>query len=292
MPRKLTPEAARALLDKRKSRDPLEHYVPIPTFQECSKEKARFICIQAPNQVGKSIYLAFIAASLLRGRHPHLPYFGASKGLLVIPSRAQAAEIYGVRLLKKSELAGPMQDYPFLPKHDIDRIDWAVSPVGRYPGKITMRDGSTMMVVLSGDPNSWKRLEGMTFDWVIRDEVAGSENMGNELVPRLVASHSRTLSGQQPWGGRMWWAATETKFNEEWNDFKTRCKSSVEDHAIYNPKPEEARAYVSMEARQAMSTTMSASAYKIRGTGEMDAGDLVQIYGKQWDDKRHMLPVG
>ena len=291
MPRKLTPEAARALLDKRKSRDPLEHYVPIPTFQECSKEKARFICIQAPNQVGKSIYLAFIAASLLRGRHPHLPYFGASKGLLVIPSRAQAAEIYGVRLLKKSELAGPMQDYPFLPKHDIDRIDWAVSPVGRYPGKITMRDGSTMMVVLSGDPNSWKRLEGMTFDWVIRDEVAGSENMGNELVPRLVASHSRTLSGQQPWGGRMWWAATETKFNEEWNDFKTRCKSSVEDHAIYNPKPEEARAYVSMEARQAMSTTMSASAYKIRGTGEMDAGDLVQIYGKQWDDKRHMLPA-
>jgi hypothetical protein len=291
MPRKLTPEAARALLDRRKARDPLEHYVPIPTFQECSKEKARFICIQAPNQVGKSIYLTFIAASLLRGKHPYLPYFGPSKGLLVIPSRAQAAEIYGVRLLKKSELAGSMKEFPFLPKHDIARVDWAVSPVGRYPGKITMRDGSTLMVVLSGDPNSWKRLEGMTFDWVIRDEVAGSENMGNELVPRLVASHSRMLSGEQPWGGRMWWAATETKFNEEWNDYKTRCKSNVEDHAVYNPKPEEAHSYVSMEARQAMSTTMSASAYKIRGTGELDAGDLVQIYGKQWDDKRHMLPV-
>ena len=88
MPRKLTPEVARALLDKRKSRDPLEHYVPIPTFQECSKEKARFICIRSANQLGKSSYLTFIAASLLRGRHPHLPYFGASKGLLVIPSRA------------------------------------------------------------------------------------------------------------------------------------------------------------------------------------------------------------
>lgn len=240
---------------------------------------------------GKSSYLTFIAASLLRGRHPHLAYFGASKGLLVIPSRAQAAEIYGTRLLKKSELAGPMRDYPFLPKHDVARIDWAVSPVGRYPGKITMRDGSTLMVVLSGDPNSWKRLEGMTFDWVIRDEVAGSENMGNELVPRLVASHSRTLSGQQPWGGRMWWAATETKFNEEWNDFKTRCKSSVEDHAVYNPQPEEAHGYVSMQAREAMKNSMSKEAYAIRGVGNLDAGDLVQIYGKQWDDKRHMLPA-
>lgn len=289
MAKKLTPDTARALLARRRASDPLEHYQPIVTFQKCSQEKARFVCVRSANQVGKSAYLAWITASLARGRHPYLPYFGPSKGLLVVPSRAQAAVIYGTRLLKKSELAGAMHDYPFIPKHEVSRIDYAVSPVGRYPGLITMRNGSTVMTVLSGDPNSWKRLEGMTFDWVVRDEVAGNENMGNEIIPRLVASHSRALSGQQPWGGRMWWAATETKFNEEWNDFKSRCDTHVEDHAMYKPKPEEANSYVSMEARQAMSTTMSETAYKIRGTGETDAGDLVQIYGQQWNDKRHML---
>lgn len=287
--KKLTPEQAKAILDKRNAEDPLLHYKAAPTFLEAAAAKERFVCIRSPNQTGKTSWMCWVVASLLRGLHPHLKNFGPTKGLLVVPSRAQAAEVYGVRLLKRSELNSDVGKFPWIPAREIKKIDWAYSPVGKYPGKITMRDGSTMMCVLSGDPNSWKRLEGMTFDWVVRDEVAGSENMGTELVPRLVASHSRMLNGQQPWGGRMWWAATETKFNEEWNEFKTRCETHVEDHTVFYPKPVEASAYVSMQAREAMKTTMSASAYAIRGTGELDAGDLVQIYGKQWDDKRHML---
>jgi hypothetical protein len=289
MAKKLTPEQAKALLEKRQAEDPLVHYKMTPTLERVAVAKERNICIMAKNQTGKSAFLCWTSACILRGKHPHLPYFGPTKGLLVVPSRQQASEIYSTRLLKKSELVGEIGKYPFIPKREISRVDWAYSPVGKYPGKITMKNGSTMMVVLSGDPNSWKRLEGMTFDWAIRDEVAGSENMGSELVPRFVASHSRALSGAQPWGALLWWAATETKFNEEWNDFKTRCESHVEDHVSFVLKPEEANAYVSMQAREAMKHSMSATAYAIRGVGDLDAGDLVQIYGKQWDDKRHLL---
>lgn len=286
----LDPEEAAKKLAARQATDPLLHYVPAPTFKKVTEAKERFVAIRSGNQLGKTQYLISIIASLLRGKHKRLTWFGPTKGLLVVPSRAQAAEIYGLRMLEKSELSGDMAKHPWIPKREIKHrgISWAYSPVGRYPGKITMKNGSTLMIVLSGDQNSWKRLEGMTFDWVVRDEVAGSENMGNEIVPRIVAAHSRALSGQQPWGGNMWWAATETKYNEEWSEYKKRCETLVEDHIAFHPQPEEAAAYVSMQAREAMQLSMSADAYAIRGRGDLDAGDLVQIFGKQWDDKRHL----
>jgi hypothetical protein len=234
--------------------------------------------------------MQYIASSVLRGKNKNWAYFGPCKILLVIPKRAQAAEVWGNRLLKASELFGPMGKFPWIPKREIAKVYNSYSPAGPYPGKVVLKNGSELVTILSGDPNSWKGLEGMTFDMVIRDEVAGSENLGDELQPRLLASRTRALAGIQPWGGIMIWSATETKHNEEWLAFKQRCIDGIEDHAYYSPAPEEAEAYISMKAREEMKTTMSSKAYQIRGAGTLDAGDLVRIFVQQWDDKRHILP--
>jgi hypothetical protein len=289
MPRKLTPEQAKAMLEKYRADDPVVQYKSGATFQRATECVARFICIKAVNQIGKTAWLQYTCASLLRGKHPTRKSTGPVHGLLVVPARAQAAEVWGKRLLKACELSGSVGKFPWIPKREIAKVDWAYSPVGKYPGKITLKNGSTLLTILSGDPNSWKRLEGMTFDFVIRDEVAGSENLGDEIQPRLVRSFTKALNGETLWGGIMVWAATETKYNEEWSAFKDRAESGVKDHAVFAPSPDEAAAYVSMEAREAMKVSMSADSYRIRGEGGLDAGDLVLIYQKQWDEKRHVL---
>jgi len=233
--------------------------------------------------------MQYLTASILRNKNESWKHDQPVKILLVIPKRAQAAEVWGARLLKASELFGPMGKFPWIPKREIAKVYNSYSPAGPYPGKIILKNGSELITILSGDPNSWKGLEGMTFDLVVRDEVAGSENLGDELQPRLLASRTRALAGLQPWGGVMIWSATETKHNEEWLAFKQRCIDGHADHAYFKPAPEEAEAYISMKAREEMRGSMSAKSYRIRGTGTLDAGDLVRIFVQQWDDKRHLL---
>lgn len=247
------------------------------------------ICGTLHHNCGKTAWMQYIAASILRGRNPNWGFFEHCKILLIIPSRAQACSIWGNRLLKRSELFGPMYNFPWIPDREIDKVVNAHSNEGAYPGKILMKNSCELTTILSGDPNSWKRLEGNTYDLVIRDEVAGSENMNDELQPRLLASRTRALEGLQPWGGVIIWGGTETKHNTEWLEFKQRCLDNVTDHLYFKPQPEEAAAYISMKAREEMKTTMSAESYRIRGSGTLDAGDLVRIFVKQWDDKRHML---
>lgn len=286
----IDPEKAAKLLKMRQATDPLCHYVMPPTLAQCSASKIRFKCVKAKNQVGKTAFEQYTASAMLRNRHPTYPKLNRpSTGLIIVPSRQQAAEVWGRRLLKASTLKGDMGRHPWIPKREIKQVSNAYSPVGSYPGRIEMKNGNSAMIVLSGDQNSWKRIEGMVIDWIVRDEVAGDENMADELNPRILTSYSRYLDGEQSWGGWMLWAATETKYNSEWEDFKKRCYSGVTDHAIFEPTVQEASAYVSMAAREAMKDSMSAQSYAIRGDGDLDAGDLVQIYGKQWDDKRHLL---
>ena len=289
MPRKLTPEQARKIRDKRDAEDPCLHYTAPVTLQRAGECVARYICIKSVNQLGKTAFLQYITASVLRGKNANWKSFGPCKLLLVIPKRAQAAEVWGNRLLKACELFGPMGKFPWIPKREIAKVYSSYSPAGPYPGKIILKNGSELVTILSGDPNSWKGLEGMTFDMVIRDEVAGNENLGDELQPRLLASRTRTLAGLQPWGGVMLWAATETKHNEEWLTFKQKANDGVAEYAFFNPQPAEADLYVSMQAREEMKATMSEKSYRIRGSGTLDAGDLVRIFVQQWDDKRHML---
>lgn len=247
------------------------------------------ICGALVHNCGKTAWMQYVTASVLRNKSQNWINVRPIRVLLVIPSRAQAADVWGNRLLRACTLFGAVGKYPWIPERDIKKVTNSHSPAGPYPSKIVMKNGNELIVILSGVPNSWKALEGMTFDMVIRDEVAGTENLGDEIQPRLLASRTRTLGGLQPWGGVMLWSATETKYNEEWLAYKQRCLDGVADHVYFKPEPEEAAAYISMAAREEMRKSMSEKSYRIRGAGSLDAGDLVRIFVNQWDDKRHML---
>jgi hypothetical protein len=279
---------AQALLEKRRATDPLEHYKPGPTIAACFASDALYRMLAANNQVGKTTGMQVEACRMLRGKHPFKPWFGPLRILIVVPSRAQAAVVWGQRLLEKCELKGEIGKYPFIPKREIKKCYNAYSPVGPYPGSIHLKNGSSAYIILSGDKNSWKRIEGMTFDYIFRDEADGNENLGDELQLRIVKAQDNP---EKPWAGGILWGFTSTKINDEAEVFAQRCKDGVKTavgrHEYFFIEASENPA-VSMEARGALAEVMSAEAYAIRGVGRGTAADNERIYMRYWDENRHV----
>lgn len=285
---KLSKAEALLLIAKRKAQDPLEHYKPGPTISACFASDALYRMLAANNQVGKTTGVQVEAVRMLRGKHPFKPWFGPVRILIVVPSRAQAAVVWGQRLLEKCELAGEIGSYPWIPKHEVKKVYNAYSPVGPYPGSIHLKNGSSAYIVLSGDKNSWKRIEGMTFDYIFRDEADGNENLGDELQLRILKAQG---SAEKPWAGGILWGFTSTKINDEAEAFTKRCqegvKTAVGRHEYFFIEAHENPA-VSMEAREALRSVMSEEAFKVRGIGRWTAADNERIYARYWNEDIHV----
>lgn len=236
-----------------------------------------FRCINAANQAGKTTAMMAEVAAKLLGKHPYLPNFDSRKILVIITRTDQAATVWGRRLLKECGLPGEVGKLPWIDKHYIKEVIWARSQKhGKYPGCIRLHNGSEYYMALAGDPDSWLGLEGVQFDDVYQDEATGTENLMDELEPRLWWSRSN-----RPGGGTKTWGATETKDNEPYRNFKKRCQDGVENHAFFYFPYQENRS-ISEEVRQAAKTSMSAEAYKVRALGEGSATDKVKIYAPYW----------
>lgn len=294
-------ERARKILAERRSKDVLKHFLEhgaTVTQRAIIASDAVYTLVTSANQGGKTTVAVADCAAVLRGIHPYKKWFGPVNIIIVVPSRAQAAGIWGERLLNKSGIAavvkGPdgkdidLSDQPLIPAHEIEHIDWAHSPQGRYPGIGKLKNGSTFIFILSGDPNSWKRLQGLPKDWVYRDEAVGSESLGNELLPRLIKAQTYVANKERPWGGGITWVATATLVNSEFEAYKKRCMDGADQHAIFWINPEENPA-VSMDVRKNMAASMSSEEASVRMFGTADAIHDVLIYRNQWNPARHIL---
>ena len=301
MPRKLKPEQAAAALAEMRAADPVRVFMDklaTVTQRGILSCPETYVLVTSANQGGKTTVAIVDCAATLRGIHPFQPWFGPVKVIVVVPSRAQAASIWGARLLTGSEIRktittpkGKVVDLgtrPLIPASEIDKVSWAYSPQGKYPGKLVLKNGSEMIVILSGDVNSWKRLQGVAADKVYRDEAVGNEDIGNELNPRLLVSQTSAQRGERPWGGRVLWVATNTLINEEFENYKRRCEDNIAGHRIFWIDPRENPA-VSMEVRASMRDTMSDEAASIRMDGTGNAVNDVLIFRNQWKTDRHVL---
>lgn len=284
----LTKEQAQKLLEKWKLEDPCEQYKPGPTIAACFASTALYRMLAANNQVGKTTAEQVEMVRMLRGKHPFKPWFGPLRILCAVPSRAQAAVVWGQRLLEKCEMKGEVGKFPFIPKREIKKVYNAYSPLGPYPGSIHLKNGSSVYFILSGDKNSWKRVEGMMFDYIFRDEADGNENLGEELQLRIVKAQDNP---EKPWAGGIFWGFTSTKINDEAEEFTERCKQGivtpVGKHEYFFIEAHETPA-VSMKAREALQSVMSKESYSIRGVGRGTAADNERIYARYWDEKRHV----
>lgn len=288
-PTGLTPAEASQILALRRKDDPCYQYKPIPSFQAVVASQAPNQCLECANQMGKSSLLQWSASCLARGIHPTRPSYGPTRGLVIVPKRSHAVD-WGSRLTKRSSLAGALAhlgDKPYIPAWEIEHITPAHgSNMGAYPAKITLKNGSEIFFALSGDDRSWKTIEGWTFDWIIRDEFAGSENMGVTIGRGLLAVRSNT---SKPLGGLYLWATTSTDPNEEWETFRDTARSGTDGYAYFTAHFTESNDYVSTVEREKWAAGLSEEQKAVRAFGTASAATSLFIYRRHLEEYEERL---
>lgn len=283
----MDPETIRKEIERRKALDALVNYVPGPTAAKFLASPAKRRLIYTNNQMGKTTAMQVDCAMTMRGIHPHRPWCGPVRGLVVVPQRRQASTIWGDRMLVACKMPGRWEQRPWIPEWEIANVKWDHSPSGRYPGRITLKNGSELFIALSGNPNSWKSIEGEVFDAVWRDEADGNENLGDELDLRLIRAASKAERALQSggevaawWLGSLSWCYTPTKANDEAETFREHCVSGTEGYEMFSPDPtvQEENPAVSVSVRAGLAKTMSAEAFAVRGIGSGTTTDAAKIY--------------
>lgn len=295
MPRKpigkLSPETARKLLEKYQATDPCVVFprdFAGPTSLAYLKSQSRYAVLHAASRTGKTTTLQCETAMLLRRKHPWKQYDGIVRILLVITRTDQAASVWGDRLLKRCCLPGEIGNYPWIPAREVAKVHTRPSQkYGPYPAKIDMKNGNEYYLALAGDPDSWQSLEGLEFEYIIRDEATGNENLSDELDTRLWGPRTTGEKLGQCWLGGLRWGATETKDNEEFRKFKKRCEDGEAFHEYFRLDISENKS-VSAAVRMQASVAMSKEAYEVRALGVGSIADRIRIFAPYWDDERHI----
>lgn len=294
-------------LDSELQGDPCWRYLrdlATPGHVKVLGSTARRIGVRSMQRSGKTTMLRAFAASYFRGIHPWRPRTQPVRLLVIAPSMMQLATIYKKGFFSASELyVTPEQAIkwpdlpevvkkPLIPDSELARnsrgkpdIQWGNSKFGRVPGLVRHLDGSEMYFHISGDPNSWKRIEGMDFHAIFRDESIGDDNIGNTLVTRQMEWWNKP---EYPNSGFYVWAATELTVTTERIEFMKACEEGKKHHAYFfleasdNPK-------VSAKDREEAAAMLSPeeAAKRVYGTESAVSGQLV--YGKHFKRARHVL---
>lgn len=296
-----------AELDADLAGDPCWRYfrdLATPGHRAILESKARLIGCTAAQRSGKTTVLRASAAAYFRGIHPFRLRTKPVKILVVAPSMAQLATIYKRGFLNASMLHVTEEQKkiwpdlenvvkrPLIPESEIAKnskgkpdISWGVSKFGKVPGLIPHVDGSEMYFHISGDDNSWKRIEGMDFMAIFRDEADGNENIGNTFITRLMEHWDKP---DYPDAGFYLWGASELQVVTERIEFLKKCQEGQKHYAFFrldnsdNPK-------VTQKNREDAAEMLGKEEAdkRIWGTTTAISGQLV--YGRHFSRQRHVL---
>lgn len=291
----MTPDEIKELLKlkaDREAKDPLKHYKPGVTQAQCMASKKMIRMLQSGNRGGKTSHMCVEFALMALRRHPTRTTSKPITLILWTNSREQIRDTLYRKLRVASEIKGPCELYPMIPDYEVEKdhmVNGAGKPVCR---EISLKNGNRIMFAISGIERSWTFLEGKGYVAAIGiDEQAGTQKLIDECMARLMELNN--ADNIKEFGGAWFmWAASETKINDSFDNLKAICldPDRNQDAEFFHIKSSENFA-VTSEARERVGQFMSEEAYKIRITGEGNARAATLVYGKQWSDQRHMLPI-
>jgi len=237
---------------------------------------------------GKSTSMAMEVKWAMEGSHPYRPNFIGGNYLLVTTRRQQADLVWRKKLLLQSELRGAPKKVGMIPEHKTEKIGLSTDQGIRALKSLvfTKEYGSSQLIVVwSGDQNSWQGLEGIQFDGVFIDENSVNEMMMAELSVRVRDAYDDPA---KPGAGFIMWAATETKVNPAFTRFREVCRDENDPTTGYFEIPAEEAVAVTEESGLQAAKLMSDEVAKSRVNGIGGALDLVQIY-PQFDKDLHCV---
>lgn len=262
--------------------------------------------IDSTNGRGKTTLLLAEVLAFFMNCHPTRKRTRAVRILVIAPSRFQLAMIYTPRIMEASAFAcpdsfspnlktiagGPMLDLEHVrvthsgrvPKLD---IAWTPGSGARGLSRMVHRDGTVIIFHISGDKNSWKRIESDEFDAIFRDEATGNESLGDTLRTRLRTSWADTdgITG----GGFYKWYFTFQDAPPEAMDTRRRARDEQAFHAFTQLGSEDNCQAVTQKTREEIGSTMSKRAAEIRMYGTRDLQNDLLIFGNHFNRERHVL---
>ncbi len=294
---------ALALMEQRRAQDPLTHFTPSATQARYLTRTCRYCLLNGPTRGGKTAGNAVDLAQVAMRRHATKSVHSVNGIYLVFATARESIRDnwYG-KLRVASKLLGPASEFPLIPDHMLlqplalrgERFsggggDRTIKElVLRHPDNPN-KPGHRILFNVSADPNVWKRIEGK--DRVLGvyiDEAAGTKELLTELFRRLIETNSHPDIKREAGGGFISWSATETKINDAFADYYEKCESpEFPEYELFKIGANENVA-IDPEERAKMAQNMSADDFKVSMTNEGRAWDRYAIYGKQWNDARHV----
>lgn len=267
--------------------DPVRNFKPRPTQQRCLVSKARYRWCGGANRSGKSAQLAIEAAAAVRRLHPTRSVNKPTVGLILAPSREQLQDPWEKKLLRDCELT-THAGRPLIPEQEIKKIyrtHGAGAPTLR---QIDLKNGNTIRFGVSKDPESWKRRAGQQLAWIILDEAEGNMNLLNELYPRLLDANKDPEIVAQAGGGWLLWGATPTTANVALMKFIQDCEDpKLTDWEAFRFNDGDGDA-VDLAERERLRPAFADEDFELRMKGTSNFVDRLLIFGRQFNDSRHM----
>ena len=281
---KLTAAQKASVLAQRAARDPLFHFRPSPTQQKFLDSDAYYRMVTGGTRSGKTTASIYDLSLVVRGKHPTKPWQGPVNAIVFCVSRQNASMVVQEKLLRHSQLPGKIGEYPMIPPWEIESTGLVKVAGIKVSQCVSLKNGSTIHFSWSDVDDTWKRIQGAKIQYVYIDENAGNKEL-------LKQCRARVLDSQHPgtWHGCITWGGHGTEINEAFEDFRRRCLDAEDkDHQLFQILPGETGA-VTSDALERFKKTLSEDEQKVYITAEETSSNTVLIYGKQFDDDRHIL---
>ncbi len=272
------------------SLDPALNYKPGPTQGRCLLSRVRYRALSGGNRTGKTSHVAVECALAARRMHPIRSIFSKPVTYLVLaPTREQLQDPWEKKLLKDCELRG-FAGKPLIPEWDIKKVWYTHGAGAPTIRQIDMVNGHTVKFAVSKDVESWKRRQGQAIAAIFPDESEGSVQMMNEWYARLLDANDDPDIIREAGGGWILWGFTPTTANPAATRYLELCDSTdpkTADWQAFRITADEA--VVSKSERERLRVALSEEDYAVRMEGEASFLDRLLIYGRQWNNARHML---
>ena len=281
----LSIDEARLLMEEQL--DPVINFSPRPTQKKCYRSTARYRWCGGANRVGKSAMLAIEAAAVARRLHPTRTVQKPTTGLILVPHREQLQDPWEKKLLRDCELTG-FVGRALIPESEIEKVYYSHGAGAPTLKQITLINGNIIRFGLSGVAKTWKQRAGQQLAWIILDEADGDESLLGELYPRLLDANKDPDIVAQAGGGWLLWGATPTTSNRALTKFIENCNNA--EHTdwqgfLFNASDGDK---VDLAERERLRPAFSDEDFKVRMSGSASFVDRLLIYGKNWDESRHM----
>lgn len=269
------------------------NYVPSPTQEEMHRSNVSNRMVTAGMRGGKTTSCLIEIIWLALGIHPYKKNHDGPLSILIIClTRQQASQVAQRKLMECSELPGKFHDAPLIPPNEIHDESPSSVKVG-FPVfyQIRLKRFNTVIeFAWSDDPKSWKKAQGQQRDLIYLDEAVCTKQFLIQIRARLRDSRSAAIRGEKPeWCGNLLWGATGTGVDEAFESFLEMCTDGKHaDHRLFTLKPGETGA-IDQRILDLDRATMSEAEANIYIDGTATAGGMTLVYGKQWDDKRHLM---